>query len=194
MRIDCCRDGIECFETGVCHFVVPSGQFGVSTSFVLCFREDQPELMRQAKSLLDVGVLCKQYLRSCFLGTRPFVGRLEEQVPASGQQLLFGVSVFKPQGDIFPLFPAGIVQGIGFFIDGIPAMGNTHFLQSIISQFLYMKTVNYFGCTGKSLSGNLVHRSDHIKGDFFNLPAQCFRYLFQNSNNLFTFSTFDHSH
>jgi hypothetical protein len=124
--------------------------------------------MGQPVCFLQVWVLAKQYLYPLLLFLCPFFCRLEQQIPATGQMLLFCVTIGKGDVNIVSIVQAGILHGICFLVDGIPAMGNTYFLEGIVSQLLNMKPVDNQRSSAKTPFYVLVHGSGHVQGYFFN--------------------------
>ena len=102
----------------------------------------------------------------------PFVGCLEKQVAASGEQLSECVPIAEHFRFIGDTFCFGFPDTFVFILHDLPAIGYTQVLNSFIDQFGYMEAVNYLQGFRKASPHNLLHAVCHVKSDFLHHAPQ----------------------
>ena len=140
-------------------------------------------------SLFNVWIRFKEHLCSLSLTFSPFIGRFEKQISAASQQLLVGVTICKHNWSVCYTLAFCFFSGIRVCLNGIPSMGDTHFLQGITGKFLYMETVYGAHCIRETASGYKSHGIRHIHCYFLNHQS----FVFVNAHKCFYDSICSHT-
>ena len=122
---------------------------------------------------LDLGELPEEDGCPDDLTLGPVRGRLEEEVAATGEELLFAVPVLVEFGLILGVVFSCLSDGIILPFDGFPPQSDADILQCIGHQLLSVETVGDVHGIHKALGRYPLHGSAHVTGDFFDCHSVC---------------------
>ena len=110
---------------------------------------------------------------------------LVQDIPAAGQELFYAVAVSQDFRLKALPFSFAFLDGKVFFIQRLPPVFDTHLLQGLNSQLLYMEAVRYTGCQREAPPYDQVHAPRHIQGYLKDPITLILRYFAQNPDYLF---------
>lgn len=90
------------------------------------------------------------------------LGRLEQQITASGQELLSCIIVLKNRRYVFLSLLFGFLVLLVLFLECEPTVLHPQVLKGVIHFFLHMKAVYYLCGFGKTMPGDAVHAVGHV--------------------------------
>ena len=163
VRVDSGGDGVECLVPEVRDVVEPSCQLRVGHSLVPRAVVDDPEPVHEPVCLRYVRVQPEEYRSPLPLGLRPFLRRLEQQVPAAEEQLLERVAVLQQGRHVFLPVQPGVLHPVGLLVYRVPAVAYPYLLEGVIGQLLHVEAVYHPDRVRKAPPGDEAHRARHVE-------------------------------
>ena len=185
---------IEVVHSQLLYLIKPPGQFQSCSIFDAPGIIDIGKFHSQLISFLELRVVFKDDFRPEFLRFRPFGLVLGQYELSSGKQLFPCISIAVPERPIDPVLLPSPPYLLIFPVPCHPSVGYAHVVQSVIVEFLHMKSVTCDESLGEHRAHNHHHRGRQVECYLLNyIPFGKFN-LFQDMDYALSSGSSDHSH